>query len=397
MSLRIVFYDDRHATYYGGQKGMILLAKGLKARGLDPVVVLGGEGRYAEEVRLAGLPLHIEPMPSSLRVYGKSFLNFRLVQAALFYLRYAQFALRLARRVKALGPDLLYANNIRSVVVLTPARLFCGKRLVWYVRSGGDASTAKLAPLWRVGIRLVDQVVLIAEANRSVFSSEDQARFAGKITVNHSGIAVPAPAPSGSPDVLRARFGLPVGPVLFTCVASIAWRKGQDILLEAMRGLVLQQPDVHLCIVGDAGDDAARAYEAGLRAFTAAHQLPVSFIGWTDQVMDVLAASDVYVLPSRNEGMSRSILEAMAAGLPVVSTDIGGASEQIAEGVTGYVVPGEDAAAMAAVMGRLAADPELRGRMGGGALERVTRHFSLDSYIDGFRRIAEQLAHRPPA
>lgn len=392
MGRRIVMYDDRHTAYYGAQRGMVLLARGLKALGWEPVIILGGRGRYAEEVEAAGLRLEIVPMPDRLAVFGKRFLGFGPLRALQFYGGYAAFALRLARVVGGLSPDLLYANNVRSVPVLLPSKWITGRKLVWYVRSGKDPSIEGSLAVWAAALRAVDKVVLIARENGDVFSDADRARFAERIVVNNSGIAVAPLEPADKP-ALRVEFGLPTDQVLATCVASMAWRKGQDVLLEALRRIVQSRGRApHVCLVGAPTDPPSEAYTQGLKSFAAEHDLPVTFLGWTDRVADLLAASDLYVLPSRNEGLSRSILEAMVAGLPVVSTDAGGAREQVIDGETGFIVGVDDAEAMAGALARLTQDEEMRRRLGHAGYARVRSRFSLESYVDGFAAIAAELA-----
>jgi len=98
-------------------------------------------------------------------------------------------------------------------------------------------------------------------------------------------------------------------------------------------------------------------------------------LGRRDDVPALLSAADVFVLPSYREGMPRSIIEAMASGLPVVATDIRGCREEVADGETGFLVPVRDARALAAALNRLVDDPDLRDSMGRAGTRRAQALF----------------------
>jgi glycosyltransferase involved in cell wall biosynthesis len=104
-------------------------------------------------------------------------------------------------------------------------------------------------------------------------------------------------------------------------------------------------------------------------------------------VPDVLAAVNVSVLPSLSEGLSNSILESMAAGVPVVATAVGGTPELVEDGVTGYLVPPRDAAALAAAITRLLDDPTLARRLGEAGRRRVVERFSLAAMVGATERL----------
>jgi glycosyltransferase involved in cell wall biosynthesis len=102
----------------------------------------------------------------------------------------------------------------------------------------------------------------------------------------------------------------------------------------------------------------------------------VKFLGKRDDVREILALTDIYALPSHREGTPRTVLEAMAMGRPVVTTDVPGCRQTVEDGVTGLLVPREDPAALAAALERLAADPGLRGRLGEAGRRKAEREFS---------------------
>jgi glycosyltransferase involved in cell wall biosynthesis len=110
------------------------------------------------------------------------------------------------------------------------------------------------------------------------------------------------------------------------------------------------------------------------------------------EVAELLARSDIFVLPSLFEGLSNACIEAMATGLPVVVTDVGGMSELVRDGVDGFVVPPEDPAALAERIGKLIDDPTLAERFGSSGRTRVEESFRLEDQLDAFEKVYSRLS-----
>ncbi len=168
----------------------------------------------------------------------------------------------------------------------------------------------------------------------------------------------------------RVRTALGVAPdaVVIVAVSRLVVHKGYRELLAAMAEL----PDAELWIVGsrlatDHGYDLAPDFAAAQS--TLGRRLKL--LGGRDDVPALLAAADVFTLPSYFEGLPMSVIEAMLAGLPVVATDISGSREQVVDGVTGVLVAPMRVAPLAAALRRLIGDPALRSRMGEAGLERA--------------------------
>ncbi|WP_138734801.1 glycosyltransferase family 4 protein, partial [Modestobacter excelsi] len=145
-------------------------------------------------------------------------------------------------------------------------------------------------------------------------------------------------------------------------------QKGFDVLLEAVAGLVADDVDLELVIAGRGRD------EDGLRA--AAAGLPVTFAGHVDDVPAFLAGLDLFCLPSRREALPLALLEAMAAGLPCVATDVGDVA--VAVGGDAVVVPAGDAGSLAGALSVLLADAGLRADLGARARARAVREMDAD-------------------
>lgn len=162
--------------------------------------------------------------------------------------------------------------------------------------------------------------------------------------------------------------------LLYTGRLAVA--KGLPVLLESIAQLKSLHPDLELLIVGDGGD--RRDLEAQVQRLAIADQ--VTFLGYQSQaeVRQWLQQVDVFVLPSFAEGVPVSLMEAMAAGLPVVTTRIAGVAELVEDGSSGFLVPPGDSQTLGDRLHRLLVDPELRHRFGQAGRAKVQREFNLE-------------------
>lgn len=189
---------------------------------------------------------------------------------------------------------------------------------------------------------------------------------------------------------LRGELGLPAGP-LAVYAGRLVPEKGLDVLLAAWPAVLRELPTAHLALVGEGEQRAAlEAQAAGLGLGG-----QVSFTGGRDDVAPMLQAADLFVLPSYAEGLPVALLEAMACGLPAVATAVDGTVEVLEDGVTGWLVPPGDAAALARGLaaGLGSADAPARGERG---RAQVARRYSLEQvvarYLDLYRAVAPRFA-----
>jgi glycosyltransferase involved in cell wall biosynthesis len=185
-------------------------------------------------------------------------------------------------------------------------------------------------------------------------------------------------------------------------IGVLAPWKGQDVFLRAIANLVEEFPFLQAEIVGD--EIYATKGHAGIRRslekLSAELGLVdrVRFTGWVEKLWPVLSRTDVVVHASTEpEPFGRVLIEAMAAGKPVVATHAGGVPEIVESGSTGLLVPAKDPGALARANGALLSDPDRRRRMGAAGRARVEKHFTIEQQIRSiesiYRRIASQ---RPP-
>jgi len=236
------------------------------------------------------------------------------------------------------------------------------QHLPWLLRH-----TSKRLALFR-GLRQVDSVIAVSEGVRRTY--ERIGVPAERLTTVPNGIRARGRGLGRGPA--RAALGLEADQVVVMTVGRLTVMKGQRYLLEAVPHLVTRFPRLAVVVIGHGHlrqELAARARALGVEPY-------VSLPGHRTDARLLLDAADVFVLPSRHEGMPLAALEAMDAGLPVVATRSIGTDEVLADGTTGLLVPPEDPPALAQALHRVLSDPSLGARYGRAGRARYLAHFT---------------------
>jgi glycosyltransferase involved in cell wall biosynthesis len=336
---------------------LLPIMQGLRARGHEAVGVCP-EGPLADIVRAEGFRVVALPLARSLspRAQWRAFLSL----LALF---------------RAERPDIVHAHMPISGFLARVAARAAGVRRIAYTchgflfnQPGPLLRQAASFVMERLAARLTDVFMTV-----SVKEAADAARLgisARAVAVgNGRDPAVFRPNPAARARI-RAELGAPSARVVVVIVSRLVRSKGHAELLAAMA-----EVDAELWVVGDR---LASDHEPSLEPFFAASALGgrLRRLGYREDVPDLLAAADIFALPSWYEALPMSVIEAMLTGLPVVASDIPGPREQVVHGVTGLLVPAREAAPLAAALRRLAGDAGLRARMGLAGLERARENYT---------------------
>jgi len=252
------------------------------------------------------------------------------------------------------------------------------------VEIGGEMRERLLR--WTAG--LDDKVIAVCELARRAQIERTHAAPQNVVTV-HNGLDV-AEFGTLNPEAratTREAFGIPPTAPLVGSVGRLHPQKDFATLLKAMVCVRDRLPDAHLLLVGDG--DLKPELVSQARSLELAQT--VTFAGHRTDIPEILSAVDLLVLPSLWEGLPNALLEAMAAGLPVVATAVGGTPEVVVDGVTGFLVPPRDPQALADAILRLLRNPELRQRMGEAGRARVAAHFSIEQMVHKTEALYEQL------
>ncbi len=285
-----------------------------------------------------------------------------------------------ALAMRALRPDVVHAHDLLSpsLAALAGGALVDSPVVAKVLSSGerGDVARLRSKPLGDRRLQLISRRVaaFVCPSRDTADDLLQQGIPPERIELVPNGVDAQhfRPADDGCRHALREELGLPPDATIALYCGRLTAAKRIDVLLEAFRG-----GDVHLVLAGD-GDAVPDVLHAARSPGLAGI---VHHAGLLDDPAPLYRGADVLVSASEQDGMSNTVLEAMASALPVVATRAGGMAELLGPGGGVLVAPG-DAKALGAAVRQLAADPERRRRLGTVARRRAARHFSLGTTAD---------------
>jgi glycosyltransferase involved in cell wall biosynthesis len=212
-----------------------------------------------------------------------------------------------------------------------------------------------------------------------------------------NGISVEKYQKTGDRSAVRQQLGLAANAEVIGTVGRLVSVKNYPLLLKAFAQLATNHPDAHVVFIGDGPmreelvEQASRLMADDGRATgqTPAHR--IHFLGHRDDVAELLPAFDIFVLCSHSEGHSIALLEAMAAGCPIVATAVGGNTELIQNEVTGLLVPSNDELALKQAITRLLSDPGQAHHLGKAARQLVEERYSIEHMVRRYEELYRRL------
>jgi glycosyltransferase involved in cell wall biosynthesis len=362
----------------GAQEVIRGLAPALRAEGVDVAVATLRDGPLRAPLEDAGIPVAVVGARSrSMAGDPRAFLELRRLHATL------------ATVVDRHESTVVQTHLLRSLdfVALALRRRPSRPAIAWTFHNARLDLRADQLPgrRWLIGPKRLGYRALYRHGSRGahlVAVSDDVATSIrerirparGHLHTIPNGVAVER-YEGATPAGIRDELGIPAAAFLVVCVAKMLEQKGHRYLVEALRSSELRNAPLHAVLVGDGPlREAIHEDARGAGVLDRLH-----FVGNRSDVPSVLAAADAFVLPSLWEGLPMALLEAMAAGLPLVATAVAGTRQVVTDGRHGLLVPPGDSSALASALGRLKRDPELRDRLGASARGHVRAEFSVQA------------------
>lgn len=305
---------------------------------------------------------------------------------------------RLVKVMRATRPAIVHSRNWGAIEAVTAARL-AGVPAVVHSEHGYELDMQPGLPLRR---RLLRHLVYRMASRVATVTHDLKAYHAAqawwrpeRIRVLYNGVNLDEfKSQPQSREVMRQQLGIPQHALVLGSVGRMVRLKDFVTLLKAASLLATQIPNLYVVLVGS-GPELSKLQQFAASSPELSGR--VIFPGMLDRVADALNAMDIFVLPSLMEGMSNTLLEAMAVGLPLVATRVGGNVEVVAEGRCGYLFTPEDVPGLAGLLRTLLRDAHLRAEFAKAARERAVTDFSLQAMVRRYRDLYVELALRQPA
>lgn len=365
-----ILYIITQGILGGAQTHVRHLCENLK-EDFEVHVAVGVFGPLVESLHQEGIAVHI--VPSLVRSISpfKDIGGFR----------------ELERLIKSVKPDLISTHSSKAGILGRLAAVACGVPVIFTAH--GWAFTEGVPPvnrtmyIWaeRFAARWADRIICVSENDQKLALGYDVASPDKLITI-HNGMPI-------MNDTFTEKQYNQNKSVEFIMVARFSEQKDHKSLLEAIQRIRLQK-DYVFSLVGD-GELLDNIRSLSLKMGI---EKKIRFLGPRQDVPELLKGADVFVLTSKWEGLPRSIIEAMRAGLPVIASDVGGVSELVEEGVTGYLVPRGNADILGARLEKLIDDSELRSQMGMAGYERFIEKYTFDRMLKETVKVYEEVLHK---
>ena len=362
-----------HSLDVGGTERLILdLVQRYRLEAAVSVCCLDRLGRWGEALKQQDIPVHcLDRQPG---------LDLRLVW-------------RLGRLLRRERVTLLHCHQYTSFFYGALASVFSPATRVLFTEHGRaypDIVSPKRKLANRALVRLADGMTCVSNAVKQALITLEGIP-AERIDIIYNGVDTQRFAMSEESRLaLRMEFGIAGEDPIVGTIGRLDPVKDHRMLLQAFARVRTRVPRAHLMIAGDG--DMREPLEQSARSMGI--DQAVSFLGFRSDVPRLLGLYDVFALPSRNEGMPVTILEAMSAGIPVVATAVGDNPYVVVNGVTGFICPPGDSVSFADALTSLLGDPITRQRMGHAGRERVLREFTAERMANNYRHVYEMLTRR---
>lgn len=366
------------SSLYGAQLSLLGLLSRLDRNEVDTMVVAPHDGPLNDALADLGIPVVVRQTVHWIAAGGNANkTRLRISRDLLSGLKGRVRAL--ANLIEQNQIDVVYTNTVVPIEGALAARL-TQRPHIWHLREqvAGNSQLKSIAPTWLIPY-IVGKLSSRAIVN-SHYLGQAYARglARNKLEVVYNGVdpALFNLDRNDAARALRMELGLDASTRLAVIIGAVIPRKGHMLLAHAAARLVQQHPKVHFLVVGKGGTEYIRQIKAYCDSAGILDRL--HFLGWRADISNVLAAVDLLVVAADEEPFGRTVIEAMAAGTPVVSTRCGGPEEIVIDNITGLLVPKSDPGALAQAIASILGSPMKAAQFSVAGKERLQDAFTLD-------------------
>ncbi len=359
----------------GGESSLLSNILALDRAQFEPRVICGTPGAFVDELRAHAIAADVLPFRLP---YFRSIVPIASLD----------FFPRLYAYLDAHPPKLIHCNDPESAYYVAPLAKLRGIPVLWTCWGWWQAERGWKSAFYE---KFLTRIITPTHHLKKCLVQVN-AQLEKKTSVLPFGVDTEIFSPGARDESFRQEFQIERDAPIITLLARFQSVKGHMNFLDAAPEILDAFPDTRFLFVGDTAFDTNDASETrrAVRARVATDErlrAAVIFCGFRRDVPRLLRASTLLVCPSDFETYGMSNLEAMACGIPVVSTNVGGPSETIVDGETGFLVPPREPHTLAARVNQILAEPALRERMGRNARARVEQHFALCNSVARLQEI----------
>ncbi|TFV95553.1 glycosyltransferase family 1 protein [Algoriphagus kandeliae] len=367
---RNILFLQSSSELYGSGKIFLQVLRVYQEEGFQPVVVLTNAGPIQRLLEKEGIPVYVQNLGILRRKYLSPWGLFNRAQKNLQAFNF------LTKLHQTYQFEFVYSNTLAVVI----GAYWANKKKIphtWHIH---EILLGPKPLVWWLSKMLDSTTPHPIAVSKSVGNHWQSKLKKAKLNVIYNGIPY-APFLNAKP-ALREELGLSPDQILIGMVGRINPGKGQGFFLEMAQELISKYPQLHFVLVGD----PFPGYEPILDELLQKIQnegigQQVSYLGFRDDIPEIMASLDIFVLPSTlPDSFPTVILEAMAAGKPIVATQSGGAIEMVEEGKTGFLIPIGDVNQGVVVLSQLIEGKDLREKLGKEGQNRVLKEFSLEAF-----------------
>ncbi|KYG59431.1 glycosyltransferase family 4 protein [Planococcus maritimus] len=374
MKRKILFLESRFNSFYGAQKSMVKLIKSLDSEKFEPTVVTTENGMLSKNLRKENIPFTILKIGQESNVFGGKVLKYSVFKKMTVGFQILVYNIKLIKYIRKNNIDIVYVNDLRALIYSILSTKLLRKKNVWYIRS--DISNSLLT---NISLRLSTNIITIANGvlrhiPKSVIDSH-----AEKITNIYTGFSFNE-GETNDKNISKQKLKLPKDKLLVGYLGSINERKGLDFLIHSFKDLKSDSNEPNLLVVGDTSPGYESQWEA-LKKTAKENGDFLIHLPYSNEIEKIYSAIDIFVLPSRSEGLPRVAIEAMSYKVPVIVTDVGGAKEIVDDNIDGLVIEKDNKVELINALEILLKDQNKRLEFGSRGFQKVNNKFSEKEFV----------------
>lgn len=375
MKKNILFLESRFDSFFGAQKSMLKLIKSLDHKDFNYNVVTTGEGQLKKGLEANGVSVDIVKLGNKANVFGGKVLRYSFIDKLIVFFQIILYNLKLVYYIFRNKIDIVYVNDSRALLYAVLATKLLRKKLVWYIRA--DVSDTIFT---KIGLRSSNYIITIANGVLRNLPISKIKKFEHKITNIYTGFDFEHYKIIDKNEA-KEKLDISTEKLVIGYLGSINQRKGLDLLIDAFIELSETHEWIELLIVGNVSTGHIDYWNALVDKLESS-SVSYKYLPYSDNISELYSAMDMFVLPSRSEGLPRVLIEAMGHKVPVIATDVGGTKEIIENESLGIIFDKDNKHFLIKTIKGLLSNREYLHILSENGYRFVSKKFSENKFVD---------------